>query len=679
MITLKNEVSAMLKKDIFSYQNKKIIPQYLPGTYKKRKLKNFPKQDILSVCDGLIESVCGGLVIVDSNFKIVKTNKNFLKIVQKDQVVGEYIFDILPNNTFISILKKKFNNDTYLGKNIFYFNKKALKPTISLLGDNLYVIVLQDFTFINTFQNVNKKLKSREKWYKAVVNNIQSGLAIVDYNTRKILDINPELEKILLMNKNDIIGKSCYDYLCGGDRKICTNIFENNNLEYNIVVKNRDGKDVYLYKKVTALDIEGKKYILESIVDITELKKVEQEYKNISTRLKILFNSLPFLVIAIDVEDKIIEWNPLAEILFGFKREQVVGKKFSEIKDKVKWKETLSLSPNEDSFKLESQMEVRYLRSDGKSGFLDLRFIDFRELPGDGDEKILLIVGNDITEFKVIQSQLSQAQKLEAIGQLAAGIAHEINTPAQYVSDNLYFLSESLEDLTNLIGDLRQCLTSSKNIEESKRILKEKLESMDIDFILEEFPKAIEQSLEGIKRISKIVQSMKQFAHPGSGEEKVFTNLNKAIENASIITKNTWKYVADFELDLEEDLPLVKCYPFEINQVLLNMIVNAADAIKEKVGENASKGDKGKIKITTRKVGDRVRILIEDTGCGIPEDILPKIFEPFFTTKEVGKGTGQGLAISYNIIVEKHKGLLSVQSEVNKGTVFNIEIPIDEE
>ncbi|SDN24200.1 PAS domain S-box-containing protein [Desulfonauticus submarinus] len=669
----------MLKKDIFSYQNKKIIPRYLPGTYKKRKLKTFPKQDILSVCSGLIESVCDGLVIVDSNFKIVKTNKNFLKIVQKDQVVGKYIFDILPDNTFISILKKKFNNDTYLGENIFYFNKRSFKPTISLLGDNLYVIVLQDFTFINTFQSVNKKLKSREKWYKAVVNNIQSGLAIVDYDTRKILDINPELEKILLINKNDIIGKSCYDYLCGGDRRICANIFENNNLEYNIVVKNRDGKDVYLYKKVTALDIEGKKYILESIVDITELKKVEQEYKNISTRLKILFNSLPFLVIAIDVEDKIIEWNPLAEILFGFKREQVVGKNFSEIKDKVKWKETLSLSPNEDSFKLESQMEVRYLRSDGKSGFLDLRFIDFRELPGDGDEKILLIVGNDITEFKVIQSQLSQAQKLEAIGQLAAGIAHEINTPAQYVSDNLYFLSETLEDLTNLIEDLRQCLTSSKNIEESKRILKEKLESMDIDFILEEFPKAIEQSLEGIKRISKIVQSMKQFAHPGSGEEKVFTNLNKAIENASIITKNTWKYVADFELDLEEDLPLVKCYPFEINQVLLNMIVNAADAIKEKVGENASKGDKGKIKITTRKVGDRVRILIEDTGCGIPEDILPKIFEPFFTTKEVGKGTGQGLAISYNIIVEKHKGLLSVQSEVNKGTVFNIEIPIDEE
>gem|GEM_PF-5816618 len=286
-------------------------------------------------------------------------------------------------------------------------------------------------------------------------------------------------------------------------------------------------------------------------------------------------------------------------------------------------------------------------------------------------------VAQDITEKKRLEDQLFQAQKLESVGRLAAGIAHEINTPAQYVSDNTMFLKESGIDLLEFARKVEKLLLEEYR-ESLPAEVKEKfqalLEELDMEFLLEEVPKAIDQSLEGLARVTKIVRAMKEFSHPGSAVQEP-TDLNKAIQSTATIARNEWKYVSDLEMDLDPDLPLVRCYGGDFNQVILNLIVNAAHAIGEVVKDKP--GEKGKIKVSTRKDGDWAEIRVEDTGTGIPKEIRHKIFEPFFTTKPVGKGTGQGLSLVYSVITGKHGGEVGLESEEGKGTTFILRIPIE--
>lgn len=283
----------------------------------------------------------------------------------------------------------------------------------------------------------------------------------------------------------------------------------------------------------------------------------------------------------------------------------------------------------------------------------------------------------DITEEKkreeqsmAMEIQLKHAQKMEAIGQLAAGIAHEINTPAQFVGDNLSFISQSTNDFIQYHQQLEKILedVSSKD---TRDLIHHAKEQYDIEFIAQETPQAIEQSIEGVARISKIVSAMKDFSHPGK-DDKQKIDINKAIENTSIVARNEWKYLADLQFDFSSDLPLVNCFPGEVNQVILNMIVNACHAIEDVTGGKS----KGKILITTQQSKDNVIIKIVDDGAGMEDSVVQRIFDPFFTTKEVGKGTGQGLSLAYSVIVEQHAGKISVESTLGVGTTFVISLPI---
>jgi PAS domain S-box-containing protein len=262
-----------------------------------------------------------------------------------------------------------------------------------------------------------------------------------------------------------------------------------------------------------------------------------------------------------------------------------------------------------------------------------------------------------------LEDNLRQAQKLEAIGQLAAGIAHEINTPTQYVGDNLRFLKESFGELDSLLGQL---------VETGGAPARKALDDADFDYLKEEIPRALNQSLEGVDRVAKIVRAMKEFSHPA--REKTATDLNRAIQSTITVASNEWKYVADVEMDLDTGLPAVHCSPAEFNQVVLNMVVNAAHAIADVVGDGGR--GKGKIRVRTRTEGDWAVIEIGDTGSGMPAHVQQRIFEPFFTTKEVGKGTGQGLAIAHNVVVDKHGGTIKVASAPGAGTTFTIRLPI---
>ncbi len=282
-------------------------------------------------------------------------------------------------------------------------------------------------------------------------------------------------------------------------------------------------------------------------------------------------------------------------------------------------------------------------------------------------------------DLKKAQSQLIHSEKLASIGQLAAGIAHEINTPTQYAGDNVRFLRDAFNDLGTLFKkyvQLPEALKEGVAAQELVREVKSTIEEADLDYLKDEIPRAIEQTLEGMERISGIVRSMKEFSHPGV-KEKTAVDINRAIENTITVSRNEWKYVAEIETDLDPSLPLVPCLPGELNQVFLNLIINAAQAIGDVAGDGSD--GKGLIRISTCKDGGYVEIRFSDTGPGIPEEIQTKIFDPFFTTKEVGTGTGQGLAISRSVILEKHGGDLSFETESGKGTTFVIRLPVKEE
>ena len=291
-------------------------------------------------------------------------------------------------------------------------------------------------------------------------------------------------------------------------------------------------------------------------------------------------------------------------------------------------------------------------------------------------EDLEKLVEERTNKLREAEASLYHMQKLEAIGELAAGIAHEINTPMQFVNDNIEYLSECSEKLFEVIGAYHRNLHdegSPKNwrdrIEEIQRLQ----ELCRFDHMRREIPSAIEECLEGVHRVIDIVRAMKQLSHPGK-DEKTSMDINSAIQSTATITKNRWKYAADLEMNLAPDLPQVGALSAEINQVLINLVVNAADAIAERYGES---GEKGKICIRTKKEADKVVIEVEDDGGGIPDDVKTKIFQPFFTTKEVGKGTGQGLAISHNVIVNHHHGSLEVQTEPEKGSCFIVKLPIE--
>jgi len=277
---------------------------------------------------------------------------------------------------------------------------------------------------------------------------------------------------------------------------------------------------------------------------------------------------------------------------------------------------------------------------------------------------------------KKLEYDLLQSQKMESIGTLAGGIAHEINTPTQYISDNLKFLSDANEDLASIIRKWR-IMTEKAQEHDVLAELAKKIETLcnevDLDFILKEIPDAISQSRSGLAHVSKIVLAMKDFSHPGTADKSSF-DINRAIETAITISRNQWKDVAEVNVDLDQNLLMAECHADQLNQVFLNLIVNASHAIESVEGRS----EPGLIKLSTRLIDNQIVISVEDNGIGIPDTVINKIFDPFFTTKEVGRGTGQGLSIAYDIVVNKHAGTLQVASEIGKGTTFTIGLPVHE-
>ena len=278
----------------------------------------------------------------------------------------------------------------------------------------------------------------------------------------------------------------------------------------------------------------------------------------------------------------------------------------------------------------------------------------------------------EISGRERVEAELRLAHRLEAVGQLAAGVAHEINTPVQYISDSVHFLETAFADLLPVLSQLPELarrLRASGDAEAAD-LLDASWVSSDAEFAVEQIPPAIGRTLDGIARVAAIVRAMKAFSHPGS-ETRAPSDLNEALATTLAVCRNEYKYVADVETDLGE-IPLVTCQLGELNQVFLNLLVNAAHAIAENVAGTRARGV---IKVATRREGAAVLVSISDSGAGIPAAVRDRIFDPFFTTKAVGKGTGQGLTLARTIVV-KHGGTLTFASEPQRGTTFEIRLPV---
>jgi len=488
---------------------------------------------------------------------------------------------------------------------------------------------------------------------------------------------NPAAERVLGLAAQDVIGRPLTD--CGVDwkeedvRRLEADLAVGTaspRLELGFV--DGDGQHRCLGVGLSPIETDSANRSRTLIIgrDITKSQRAEELQRRLITAVEQVDDT----IVITDLNGTIIYANPAFERVSGYTLEEAIGLEPNVLNSGQHPDEFY-----EDLWDTLSRGEVwsGHFTNQKKDGTIyeeDATISPVRD--DEGTVVNYVAVKKDVTEKTSLEIQLRTAQKLESIGQLAAGIAHEINTPTQYISDNTRFLRDAFEKIGEVLSICAEVSMAGGEAEDPAATLKnisKVAQGANIDFIREEIPGAIEESLIGLARVSEIVSAMKSFSHPGT-DDKQPIDLNEAITTTVTLSTNEWKYVSDVETELDPELPMVDCLPGEMGQVLLNIIVNAAHAIAETTGGHS--GVKGVITIKTRAVGDQAEIRISDSGCGMPEHVKVRIFDPFYTTKEVGRGTGQGLAISHSVIVDKHNGSIEVESKPGEGTTFIVRIPL---
>lgn len=409
-------------------------------------------------------------------------------------------------------------------------------------------------------------------------------------------------------------------------------------------------------------------FILVSLFSSTalgQIREAKEDVRQSKTREQDIVDSLTDGLIIVDSQARVLSMNPVGLALFDYQTQDLTDLSVSELLPSVDFQTMLDVE--HAGLNDLSHIRARAIRKDGTLFPCDFTLSRMSGLY-QGHALYTLLV-RDISEILMLEQEVRQSNRMESIGQLASGIAHEINTPAQYLTNNLTFLRDAYG---RLMGMCRQL----KPAEEDSHIYQARANALfadpELEFIRDEIPMAIEQSLEGIQQISHIIKAMKSFTH--NSEDKLqYIDLNEAIQATVTIATNQWSKIAQIEGQYDGRLSAIPCYRDLFNQVILSILVNAVQAIEERKRQQQEPA--GKIVITTSAEYEHAVVRIADNGVGIDATIIERIFDPFFTTKEVGKGTGQGLSQAYAIIVDMHHGELLVESTVGAGATFILKIP----
>lgn len=505
-----------------------------------------------------------------------------------------------------------------------------------------------------------------------------NGVIITDAN-RRIVWVNEGYTRITGYSPEESMGKNpghllqCPASVTDELRKMRESVRNGQSFQGEILNRARDGREYWIDLEIQPMhDHNGTLtgfIAIES--EITARVKAERRARAFADVLREAPNEIYF----IDANTlEFVEVNQGACDQLGFRREELLGLSAVAVKPEFTLDQYRSkLTPLLDGTYEQLVYDTTHSRKDGTTYPVHANL--HRSRFEDRDVLVLFVV--DLTDRQALEEQLAQAQKLESIGQLAAGIAHEINTPMQCVMTNVEYLQEICANLFTVTDAHRDSLyAEALSWQQRKAALYELEQKYNYDKLRQNTLDAIAESVEASSRVVEVVRAMKNMTHPGA-DEKRWMDLNEMIHSAAMVARNHWKYCATLEMDLEESLPLVPMFSGQINQVLLNLLVNAADAITDRV-EAEGTNELGAIRIATRHVDGGVLFELSDSGCGMSEEVKKRAFDPFFTTKEVGKGTGQGLAITYGVVVQHHQGRIELDSEVGVGTTVRFWLPGEE-
>ena len=432
----------------------------------------------------------------------------------------------------------------------------------------------------------------------------------------------------------------------------------------------RDGREVRWTSRAI-LDPKGNhRGRVTCFSDITRAVCAERDAVANEARTRAIIEGARDAIVSLDDDLHVLDFNASAEYLFGWRREEVLWHAFDELSVDPGCRDRFAdwlRKGSSASVATGQRAEFPLLRAGGAT-FPAECAVARRE--GNGWLPITLFT-RDVSVERRLEAERGQAQKLESVGRLASGIAHEINTPLQFVGDSLHFLRGAISDLLGVLSHYRVAREGGSLAPEACGAILEAEEAADIDYLVEQLPKAMDRAADGLERVSTLVRGLKEFAHPDL-KDKALADINHELATTLTIARNEYKLVADVETSFGE-LPKVSCVAGELNQAFLNLIVNAAHAVADVVRGTE---EHGRIRVETWHDDGAVFVAIGDTGGGIPEAIRDRIFDPFFTTKEVGRGTGQGLAIARSVVVDKHGGSLTFETELGRGTTFTVRLPV---
>ncbi|NDV27685.1 PAS domain S-box protein [Desulfovibrio sp. JC010] len=594
-----------------------------------------------------------------------------------------------------------------------YYEEQSITPVLDVQGRvSNFIAIKSDITEKKLAQ---KSLEDREAKLSALFNGVIDAIVTADSKGR-ILSVNPAAEKIFGYNSGELNGlnvrvlvppelrpnhdsfirkylKTGVAKVIGIGREIEAVRKDGSRFPIDLSINEIRTQDAVMFTAIVR-DISERKEQerrlhmlneqLEQLVDertadltrkteeltteVAERKKAEAEIRQSRELLRSLLDGISAAFLIIDIEQRTIaETNEIAETMFGFLRHEILGGNCDDIFSS-QGEHLDEVCPR--SYEGDATIETVIVGPDGSPIPVTRHVlpITIKSRPH------LAVILFDISERKALESKLEMARKLESIGRLASGIAHEINTPIQYVGNSVLFQKEAFVDFLKIHELDSRILEECRKAALFPELLgarDEAAEDDDLDYLIEEIPESCDRAQEGVSRVADIVQAMKNFAHPGQDAKKP-ADINQLIKTTATVCRNEWKYYAQMDFQLQ-DIPLVSCFQGSINQVLLNMIVNAAHAIRDKY---EGTGKTGKITISTYVTEDMVNISITDDGTGIPEEIRDKVFEPFYTTKKVGEGSGQGLAIVHDIVTVKHGGTIDIESTPGMGTTFLINLPL---